>query len=365
MTELKGAEMIRLVCLPIALMLCWGLMGWMLGGCSDNGGTEQDGGVDAQDAGFDAGADQGADEQEVDAGHDAGADEGADLEFDAGVDVEVDPCEGIECEDPCAVYVDLNVAAPGDGLTPGTALTDVQAGIDAAAALAGDCCTCQVHVAQGTYWAYKETAYDGFALSERVDLLGGYPTGFGEEADPALYETILDGHKDPEGGVPDDAFRAYHVVIAADLLTIDGFTITGGNAQYDDSEYNPDNYGGGMISLMVSPTVTRCHFTGNQAMHGAGMYNSESTSLIETCLFDLNTASRAGGGMLNRAGGPRVVDGQFLNNTADMGAGVFNGGATVATFTTSPEGTCSFEGNSATTTGGGMDNQDCAPVTTG
>ena len=58
-----------------------------------------------------------------------------------------DDCEGVVCQDPCVFYVDLNVASTGDGLTPETAFSDVQSGIDATHELAGACCTCDVWVA--------------------------------------------------------------------------------------------------------------------------------------------------------------------------------------------------------------------------
>ena len=51
---------------------------------------------------------------------------------------------------------------------------------------------------------------------------------------------------------------------------LDGFTITGGNA----NGTSPDNAGGGMLNFSSSPTVTNCTFTGNTSgSAGGGMYN--------------------------------------------------------------------------------------------
>jgi hypothetical protein len=51
-----------------------------------------------------------------------------------------------------------------------------------------------------------------------VSLFGGYKTGFGSW-DPLIYISVIDG-----GGT------AYHAVTCASNATLDGFTVTGGNA---------------------------------------------------------------------------------------------------------------------------------------
>ncbi len=75
---------------------------------------------------------------------------------------------------------------------------------------------------------------------------------------------------------------------------LQGFTITGGNA----------NEGGGMFNSGTSPTVIDCIFTGNTAAdRGGGMYNTEGNPIIIGSTFIQNAAVEMGGGMFNL---PRV-----------------------------------------------------------
>ena len=57
---------------------------------------------------------------------------------------------------------------------------------------------------------------------------------------------------------------------------IEGFTITGGSA----------DYGGGMINIGSSPTLTNCTFESNTSTYGGGMYNNDSSPMLENCTFD-------------------------------------------------------------------------------
>ena len=55
--------------------------------------------------------------------------------------------------------------------------------------------------------------------------------------------------------------NSYHVVTGATGATLDGFTITAGNAN---GGY-PNNRGGGMYNNGSSPTLTNVTFSGNSA----------------------------------------------------------------------------------------------------
>ena len=86
---------------------------------------------------------------------------------------------------------------------------------------------------------------------------------------------------------------------------IEGFTITGGNANGD----HPDDRGGGMRNEASSPTVTSCIFSGNSAGHAGGMFNGQQSSpAVTACTFVGNSADATnkngfhvgrGGGMYN------------------------------------------------------------------
>jgi parallel beta-helix repeat protein len=120
------------------------------------------------------------------------------------------------------------------------------------------------------------------------------------------------------------------------------------------------------------PTVTNCTFTSNLAGgNGGGMSNDHySSSVVSNCTFISNSADGAyglGGGMYNEHSSPTVTDCTFSGNSAyDSGGGMcnyFNGGPEVTN--------CTFRGNSAgyedlTGYGGGMANYyHSNPIVTG
>lgn len=98
------------------------------------------------------------------------------------------------CPKSCVVYVD-KAGSLGDGKTPASPLHDVQQGIEEAYLSGRGVCTCEVHVAQGRYFIHQTSRDDTITLRAKVELRGGYPAGFGGAANPAQYETILDGRK--------------------------------------------------------------------------------------------------------------------------------------------------------------------------
>ncbi|MBU0669383.1 MAG: isoaspartyl peptidase/L-asparaginase, partial [Alphaproteobacteria bacterium] len=139
---------------------------------------------------------------------------------------------------------------------------------------------------------------------------GGFDNGFAGAADPNQFETILDGRSfgagSDDAGFEDvgsedggtEATRVFHVVTGAENAGIDGFTITGGSAVDDADPQNPNNYGGGMYSAGVSPSITRCTFVGNTAVWGGGMYNGANVSEVTHCAFYDNAATEGGEIML-------------------------------------------------------------------
>jgi len=129
---------------------------------------------------------------------------------------------------------------------------------------------------------------------------------------------------------------------------LDGFTITGGNA---DGSF-PDSLGGGMYNSESSPTVTNCTFINNAASRGGGMTNtSNSDPTVTYCTFTGNTATQRGGGMHNISNSsPTVTNCTFSGNSAsDSGGGMYNRGSPMVT-------DCTFAGNTAGLFGGGMYN---------
>ncbi|MHC4613584.1 MAG: choice-of-anchor Q domain-containing protein [Planctomycetota bacterium] len=245
------------------------------------------------------------------------------------------------------IYVDDDTCpGPGSG-TEADPYCSIQTAIDAAVD------TDEIVVAPGTYYG-------------TIDFLGKAVT-LRSSAGPDV--TIIDGTGN------------YHVVQCVSDegpgTVLDGFTLTGGNAN---GIFFPDAVGGGMYNVWSSPTVTNCTFSGNTAdgfggaMHnhwdssptvtnctfsgnsavvdGGGMYNWESAPTVTNCTFGGNTAGRDGGGMANRHdGNPTVNNCSFSGNTALRdGGGMYN-------YESSPTvADCTFAGNMASVDGGGMCN---------
>jgi hypothetical protein len=161
--------------------------------------------------------------------------------------------------------------------------------------------------------------------------------------------------------------NSYHVIFNNSnglnaTAVLDGFTITGGNA---DGGFPNDN-GGGMWNNGSSPTVTNCSFSGNYAANGGGGMsnnnNSSSSPTVTNCSFFGNSVVLFGGGMVNNSSSPTLTNCSFSGNSADgIGGG---GGGMWNQLSSSPTLiNCSFSGNSAINGGGGgMYNSSSSPT---
>jgi predicted outer membrane repeat protein len=223
-------------------------------------------------------------------------------------------------------YVDAGATGTNNGDSWENAYHHLQDGLSAAKGGWGE-----IRVAQGTYKpdiGRDVTVGDrsaSFQLKGGVNVIGGY-AGCGE-ANPdirhiLLYETILSGDlSGNDVGFANNAENCYHVVKGADNVTLDGFTIIGGNANGGGTNY----YGGGLYNASVSPTISRCTFKGNWASSGGGIYNSTTSQpIIKGCLFYGNTANN-GGGLYNARNNAQVVRCTFSSNTANYdGGGIYS-----------------------------------------
>jgi hypothetical protein len=194
-----------------------------------------------------------------------------------------------------------------------------------------------------------------FELIEGVAVYGGFEGDetAREDRDWTEHLTILSGDINDV-----DTDDSYHVVTGADGATVDGFTVTGGNADgsgyesrgggiYCYSEWPAmirsvirncvieDNYadqGGGMYGQGCPSTVRDCVFSGNSADYGGGIYNIVDLVAIDTggmvvtnCVFTGNEAENHGGGMYNYLSRPKVTNCTFYDNSADIrGGGMYN-----------------------------------------
>lgn len=224
------------------------------------------------------------------------------------------------------VYVSAAAAGEQDGKSWATAYRSLQDGIDHAWRCGGE-----VWVAAGTY---KPGDGRSAALQLRygVALYGGFRGNetSRDDRDWRANETILSGDIGTPGEAGDNC---YHVIIGCDQALLDGFTITGGNANGE----GYDGKGGGMVNyyrtrhgpprgpeIGYSPTVVNCTFRGNSAREGGAVYN-----------FDRCT--------------PRFTNCTFADNTAEQGGAVVDRVGVYATYAK-----CVFEGNRAQWRGGGL-----------
>lgn len=254
-----------------------------------------------------------------------------------------------------------NISGVEDGLTWGTAFTTVQAGIEFARLQFGG----EVWVAQGVYGEERENA-GAVRLRPGVDLYGGF-TGkevLRSQRAPLANPTILDGSASA-GGAP-----AVTVVIGANDVVIDGFTIRGGRGQDGGGMTNiavsptivdcvfrdnaSERFGGAMLNVDgAAPRIIDCVFTNNRADESGGaVANTDAQPEFVDCLFSLNSAGIAGGAIFNTPGADIVVRGtMFEYNTAETGGGaVFNEGAQPSFEA------CTFLGNTAEEFGGAIFN---------
>ena len=265
----------------------------------------------------------------------------------------------------------------GDGSSWSTAFRFLQDALGAAQAGT----VTEIRVAQGTYAPDRSEANPAgtgdravtFNLLSGVSILGGF-AGLGA-VDPDLrdivqFATILSGDlasdDGPPGSFTNNAENTRNVVTANGTdpsAVLDGFTVTGGNA---DGPNDPDMFhlarGGGIWNGTGSPTVRDCSIEYNAVLrHGGGMYNFTGTSPVVTgCTFRGNVAldpglSR-GGGMRNFQCNATVTDCLFLDNSAWSGGGMetTNGSAVVTG--------CVFTGNTVVF-GGGMADDFGADIT--
>lgn len=244
------------------------------------------------------------------------------------------------------VYVDADSIGIQDGLSWGTAFTDLQ---DALALAAGDPVTyTEIWVASGTYTP-DDPGGDRSAAFNAVDgvaVYGGFSgieTELGQR-DPDANPTLLSGDLDGDDGVGGTNDNSYHVIIsdgASTAAVFDGFIITGGVAG---ALAYPANSGPGVHVVNGGLTLVDCDVTANMISnggtpagmyegggYGGGIYVSGSTLNLTDCRITSNATGRSAaiistlGGQGGHGGGLACVtatvnlDGCFFdgNFTAD------------------------------------------------
>ena len=151
--------------------------------------------------------------------------------------------------------------------------------------------------------------------------------------------------------------NSHHVVVASDSgrdapALMDGFIVTGGNANGPDFKA-PQDRGGGLLMFVGSPTISNCTFIANTGTLGGGAHCEDSSRPAFTNVAFLgNSAETAGGGLgLHSNTNAVLTNCTFSGNTAEFGGGLaaFNGSRPTLT-------NCTLSANMATDSGGGIYN---------
>ncbi|MBN2269208.1 MAG: right-handed parallel beta-helix repeat-containing protein [Sedimentisphaerales bacterium] len=275
---------------------------------------------------------------------------------------------------PDTLLVDAKAQGVSDGSDWLNAFTDLHEAINAANAIPQ---FKQIWVARGTYRPASPSGDRAvsFQLVNGLAIMGGYE-GLkdrgrpgdepGSDArDTVLYETILSGDLNGDDLYVSDPCdlmvestrneNSYHVVTAFNCngtALIDGFTITGGNANGSESSIQA---GGGIYG--GRPTVSNCRIVANSATNYAGgiapsSYYSDydvNFGVVKDSVISGNAAASVGGIAFSQ------ITGCVIKNNCAVITG--SGAAAIGTATD-----CTFENNSTVGSGGVISAWNESPV---
>ena len=232
------------------------------------------------------------------------------------------------------IYVDINATeGENNGSSWGNAYTDLQSAL--AVAGASD----QIWVAAGTYLPTNGTNLPediedprevNFVINNGVKVYGGFAGGETSLAqrDRFANPTILSGNI----GEDTQADNSYHVVDISDSpasTVIDGFTITGGQADGDGGFSRQDHGGGFYGDTNASATLQNLTIQNNFAADDGGGIHIDSNSgiTVNSVIFNNNSSGASGGAISATGNDLNVFNSLFINNqgAGDGGGAIYTG----------------------------------------
>ena len=205
-------------------------------------------------------------------------------------------------------YVDGNVLTSGDGRSWANAFKTIQEAFEIKMASGGD----EIWVSKGTY-----KLSSGIPVPIDVGIYGGFVGGETkrEQRDWRRNITKIDGQN-----------SVYHCFYITAGATIDGFTVTGGNAN-GEGELGSES-GGGFYITQSGPTIANCTIKNNFAnLGGGGIFSFLfSSPVITNCIISGNTSEIRGGGIYIEAYSSPIITNSIItgNNSVTGGGGIWN-----------------------------------------
>ncbi|MGJ7033363.1 choice-of-anchor Q domain-containing protein [Niabella hirudinis] len=215
-----------------------------------------------------------------------------------------------------------------------------------------------------------DNRYSAFVLVKNVKVYGGFDpdvVGGATTSSPATAITTLNGDVDGDNTIGNNA---YHVVMAVgDMGTaaLDGFTVTGGNANVISGGVIIVNgsavgryEGGGLYISDGAPKISRVIIEGNNASQGGGLYAYNAASEMSEIIVRNNSAESYFGGGITIGSGPSATtsvqlrNALIVNNSATAASGRGGGIYTANYGAAVPLLTNVTIGNNAAASGGGV-----------
>jgi len=227
------------------------------------------------------------------------------------------------------LYVRATAPGGGNGASWTTAINSAQKAILTAVQSRG--VVTEIWIAKGTYKPDQGSndRLRSFRLPRNVTVYGGFAgtETLLSQRNIAVNPTILSGDIGVGGNSADNS---YHVVSGVQLdatAVLDGFTISGGNAN---GAY-PNDGGGAMLVRCGSITLRNCTLTGNSGDNGGAIQVIDSGApILIDCTISGNSAD-SGGGLYCYATGGTFTRCKFSGNSAGSGGAILLGNLSTPT----------------------------------